>query len=885
MKKIVFLISLGIAAFAGCMKPEVDTPVTDDVKYNAVITANIPETKVAIDNEYTKLSWNDGDKISVLTSSGAFKEFVYNGENGATSAEFKGTLETGEKVAGYAIYPAHSKHTMVDGRPSVYLPAEHAWKEAEVKGPMVATINKDAASFTHAGGLFAFDVTGMPSGAKGFKFEADGLSVNGDFAYGTDNVLKAAEGDNTSVVMTFDALTEAKQMRFHMPVPTGSYAGFTIYYLNANDEFVKIKSATATNVIEAATVKYFTVEVAEGGAWYVTATGSSSATGLSWANATTLSNALAKAEDGDVIYVGAGTYVPDTYISGKPVDSDGNVILDEVTIATGDAQKAFTVSKNVTILGGYPAAGGNTCDPKTNVTILSGNDKTNHVVLVSVAEGEGKVKMSGFTISGAASVKDTDTGKWSVNGTLLDDYSGALAVVGKGTALDLENMTFTANNTVNASAIYCSDATVNVKNCTFSGNNASGNGTVWFSSGSVVNFSDSEISGNNAANGAGLYLYVAAETEMTANVSNVTIKNNTATTYGGGAYIRAANPGQTLNATLDGCTISGNKSKEGAIMKLLNVSGVTIKNTVMQSNTGGATNGGVLMADNASASWKNCDFVGNTATYSASTLIKSSTVDAINTFDECSWVRNTSNNWATMYVLNSATYSHEVVITNSLFDGNSAKGRGGAIYARTTGAGGTHVSCVNTTFHNNDTQNNAHGLAVLAYSGNAENKTIVDMVSCTVTAHKSTKGYYAVYSENDGASINLYNSLIVNNIGVKDSETLDTYNVGAGTNATVVRYNCQNGTTFYGADGKNAGANTFDYARMLGALNSDGVCPLLLPESNPAVTGGMSATELSALASTNVPASVLTKDQLGNNRTGNVIGAYVGGSVQPQAAL
>ena len=554
MKKISLLISLAVVAFASCTKPEVDAPAVEDATYNAVITANIPETKVAINDEYTKLSWNNGDKISVLTSSGAFKEFVYNGENGATSAEFKGTLETGEKVAGYAIYPAHSKHTMVEGRPSVYLPAEHAWKEAEVKGPMVATISEGAALFTHAGGLFAFDVTGMPTGAKGFKFEADGLSVNGDFTYGTDNVLKAAEGDNTSVVMTFDALTEAKQMRFHMPVPTGSYAGFTIYYLNANDEFVKIKSATATNVIEAATVKYFTVEVIEGGAWYVTATGSSTANGLSWSTATTLSNALAKAEDGDVIYVGAGTYVPDTYISGKPVDGDGNVILDEVTTATGDAQKAFTVSKNVTILGGYPAAGGNTCDPKTNVTVLSGNDKTNHVVLVSVAEGEGKVKMSGFTVSGAASVKDTDTGKWSVNGTLLDDYSGALAVVGKGTALDLENMTFTANNTVNASAIYCSDATVNVKNCTFSGNNASGNGTVWFSSGSVLNFSDSEISGNTAGNAAGLYLYIAANTEMTANVSKVTIKNNTATTYGGGAYIRAANPGQTLNAILDNCT-------------------------------------------------------------------------------------------------------------------------------------------------------------------------------------------------------------------------------------------------------------------------------------------------------------------------------------------
>ena len=70
------------------------------------------------------------------------------------------------------------------------------------------------------------------------------------------------------------------------------------------------------------------------------------------------------------------------------------------------------------------------------------------------------------------------------------------------------------------------------------------------------------------------------------------------------------------------------------------------------------------------------------------------------------------------------------------------------------------------------------------------------------------------------------------------------------------------------------GENAFDYTTMLGALTEDGVCPLLLPESNPAFTSGMTAAELSALASTNVPATVLMKDQLGNERTGKVIGAW-----------
>lgn len=876
MKKIAFLMSLAAVVLAGCSKPEIDTPVAEEVTYNTVLTAEIPQTRVAIDAEYTKLTWNNGDRISVLTSAGTYKEFVYTGEDGATSAEFKGTLGNGETVAGYAIYPAHAQHAVVEGYPSVYLPAEHAWKAAEVKGPMVAAITEGTASFSHAGGLFAFDVTGMPAGAKGFRFETNGVNISGSFAYGEDKVLETAEGQNTAVTMTFDALDEATAMRFHVPVPTGSYEGFTISYINAEGMSVEIKTAAATNVIEAATVKYFAVEVADGGAWYVTADGSATASGLSWTNATTLTNALAKAEDGDVIFVGAGTYVPETYISGKVVDAD-DVVASEVTTATDPAHKAFVVDKNVTILGGYPAAGGATCDPTTNETILSGNDVCNHVVLVSAPKVAGKsVKMSGFTVTKAASTNVK--GGWQINETNLENYTGAMAAV--GTELSLSDMTFTGNKTVNATGIYGANSKVDIKDCTFTENTASGNGTVWFTDGSELTFADSEISGNSASNAAGLYLYLSAGSQMTANVSDVTITNNTATTYGGGAYLRTATAGQTLNATLDNCVISNNTSKEGAIMKLLYASGVTIKNGLFQNNNGGAANGGVLMCDNASVTWQNCDFIANTATYTASTLIKSSEVDAVNKFDKCSWIENTSNNWGTIYVLNSATYSHEVVITNSLFKENSAKGRGGAIYARTTGSGGVDLKCINTTFYGNDTQNSAHGTAVLAYSGNKSNITNVDLISCTITANHSTKGHYAVYAENVGAVINLYNSLIANNIG-----TNDRYNVGNGTDGVRNQYYCQNGTTYYDADGENAGANTFNYSTMLGTLNADGVCPLLLPESNPAVTGGMSPAELSALATTNVPASVLTVDQLGNERTGNVIGAYVGGLTKSQQAL
>ena len=950
MKKIFILSSLAAVILFSCAKPELDNPTIEEADYNTVLTAKIPVAKVAIDDTYTKLSWSNGDKISVLTSSGAYREFVYTGADGATSAEFKGTLYGSETVAGWAIYPAHAEHAVVEqtGRPRVYLPNQYDWKEGQVMGPMVAAITDGEASFTHAGGLFAFDVKNLPAGATGFRFTAHDKDITGITTYQHNNTLQALDdADGSYVEMLFDELAEAKDMKFYMPVPTGSYGSFTIYYRQSDGTYKNIKKSNSTNVIEAATVKVFTVAV-EGGVWYVTESGSAEADGLSWANATTLSNALSKAQDGDVIYVGAGTYVPDTFISGKVIDADGNVAAEETT-ATADTQKAFIVDKNVTILGGYPAAGGNIADPKTNVTTLSGNDVCNHVVLVSVAEGTGKVKMSGFTVSGAASTNVK--GGWQINGTDLENYTGAMAVVGANTTLSLENMTFTGNNTVNASAIYGTNAKVDIKNCTFTENAASGNGTVWFASGSQLTFSDSEISNNTAANAAGLYLYVEADTEMTANVSNVTIKDNECTAWNsrGALYLRATTEGQVMNVTIDGCTITGNTANTGGGVNILNASGITIKNTEISSNevvtgtngvntsngsgggvyvttatagttlantfdsctisnnttasvgaaislikskgisfkntsienhTGGNEVGGVIYSVDASAKYESCIFDSNEGSANGIFLVKAQTIETVNIYDSCIWSANKNENAQGVFYAYSkeGEYANNVAILNSLFKSNYSKGRGGAIMSYCTGPT-IDIKCVNTTFYDNTST--GQGSAINVYAANANYVSNVDIISCTITAN-STLSKYAVYAESTtGATANIYNSLITGN------GSNGAYDVGR-SDGTLVRKNTW--CTKYSYDSAGTQTNLtadayYDYANMLGALNADGVCPLLLPESNPAVTGGMAPAELSALASDNVPASVLTVDQLGNARTGNAIGAYVGGLPQSQASL
>ena len=86
------------------------------------------------------------------------------------------------------------------------------------------------------------------------------------------------------------------------------------------------------------------------------------------------------------------------------------------------------------------------------------------------------------------------------------------------------------------------------------------------------------------------------------------------------------------------------------------------------------------------------------------------------------------------------------------------------------------------------------------------------------------------------------------------------------------------GADYYGADGTVATVTpAFDYKTMLSAV-SNGVVKLVGDAStNPAFSNGMTATELKALASGNMTADILAKDQKGNarNDANKIAGACV----------
>ena len=815
MKKTILLISLAAISIFGCEKPEFDKTIDEAAEFNATLTASVPKTKVAIADDNVKLSWNNGDKISVLTSNGVYKTFVYNGESGATSAEFKGLLDEGETVGNYAVYPANSQHAVNDGIPSINMPSEYTWKESEVMGPMVATVSEGEAMFMHAGGLFAFDVKNIPAGTKGFRFNTSEKTVTGTFIY-SDNVISAGNSeDGSHVTLWFDALEQAADMKFYIPVPVGDYTDFTVSYISSDNSVNDIRSSLSKNVIAAATVKQFVVK-ANNDAYYVTPNGSVDMDGLSWANATTLDNALAMAEDGDVVHLAAGTYKP-------------HVALDYNGAAEQDEFKNFLIDKNITLIGGYPEtpSAGDVADASVNKTILDGDSKAYHTLIVAAPmTSDKKVVINGVTVKGGNATNSNVAA--TLNGNTLNGGQGAgIALI--GTSAELLNVVVSNNTAGAAGGIFCTASKVKMIGCSVTANTVSGGnaGGVWFSSGSEANMNNCSVSNNEAVNAGGLYIYAASGKTCNVVIKNTIFSENKATTNHGAAWVRDESGSHLVNAQFEGCTFSKNSAKQSAVAQCIN----------------------------AIARFDSCDFLENTG--AANGGIITIQQDCIIVFDKCLVKDNTNTAAGIIYVYsNVAANKPKITVTNSSFVNNSSTGDNGVFWVRGD-AGSITFDCVNSTFSNNSA---ARRSAIFLYK-----VTSANLISNTITGNILNGSTKTGAVDNNSSTVNnSCNNIISGNTDNKDF------------NGTATHKCCIVGSTYYGESGTAAEVTpAWNVSTMLGALNASGVCPLLLND-NPARTYGMSSAQLQALANDYVSAEILSKDQLGNSRTGNVIGAYVG---------
>ena len=331
--------------------------------------------------------------------------------------------------------------------------------------------------------------------------------------------------------------------------------------------------------------------------------------GLSWATAFKyLQDALAVAQDGDIVSVAQGIYRPDR----DSANPDG----------TGDREATFTLSDGITLKGGYPGhkyagLGGNdpnAQDPNLYETVLSGDlagddefvedpcdlkhEPTrleNSTNIVSIKSSSG-IRLEGLTISGGFG---NITGRDLVASTAL----GAGIYATNCTELSIQECSFISNYAGwHGGGSYFSNCTnAMVTKCTFAENSGGSGGGLGLSQ-SSMNLTKCDINNNYAGTSGGM------ESEYSnLIVTECSFKSNTAEYgYGGASLLGGI-------VAWDHCKIEGNTAKSGSGGGVGSSLGThKFINSTFFSNKAFHSGGAIVLGSN-NVDIYNCLIAGNSA--------------------------------------------------------------------------------------------------------------------------------------------------------------------------------------------------------------------------------------------------------------------------------
>lgn len=346
-------------------------------------------------------------------------------------------------------------------------------------------------------------------------------------------------------------------------------------------------------------------------------------------------------------------------------------------------------------------------------------------------------------------------------------------------------------------------------------------------------------------------------------IDNVTITGGNAAATGTALTINALSFVRVNGSAMiiGGAVVEINNSKIINNKSMLHTPGVygfsgadlTVNNCLVQNNVGQAT------AGNGASFW----FASSTLRVNNSNIIgnKNSGVGAI------------------QIITSSKGYFYNTTIANNVAGlGSTTTSRNGSgIYVRD----GSQVQVVNCTIYGNESNGNGAGIA-LHTSNITTLPNTLEVISSTITGNKSkllnpsTAGIFALTA---GCTINIHNSIVSGNTALG----ANNHDAAVTSTSVLTPKNSTIGEKIYDGSAVEVADKTFTVATMLGTLADNGgttqTCKLLLDsESNSAFTMGMSSAALQSLGGSLTPAvpeSVVMYDQLGNQRAGVVMGAWV----------
>lgn len=583
---------------------------------------------------------------------------------------------------------------------------------------------------------------------------------------------------------------------------------------------------------------------------YVTSTGAGTGTGNDWANASSnLGKVLYEATPGTTVHVGAGVYHP-------TVDYKGNA-------SASNLEKRFKFAAGVTVLGGYPAAGGTERDAAANATILDGaiSDSETVYTIAYGLLGEQEIVVDGFTFrngTGRTSGPDDDyMGDFSGGaGALIvmggSPIPGATSDAGKG--IKLANCTFNgfAAKWGGAIKLQKPDQSYNPKltmtNCSFSDNHSGQNG------GGVLAYNwDMDVENcyfENNSGGSGGAIAIFGSVVMHADGSTFT--NNFVNSNGGGILCYSEDSDNACEVTVKNCDFIGNQGWDGVGIYSNKSSNCVVDGCTFDGNNGG---GAGVIRFNGSFAISNCVFNKNEITNHPGGWLDGS----VGSISNCIYTNNKSaagNNGVACKV----QMGEEVNITNCYATGNAGKSIFGIGWGSkglmknvsiidNTGTAiafqGATYTCQNITISGNTSPTNGG-----VFDGSWEGASSISIYDCTIVGNSSADGQNAMYISGGTATIDFDNCIYTENgdAGVDYGDVFGSFS----------RSYCIWDDVRYG-DGR---FYTLDAPYSVGtdltaiqAVNGQYI-HAIIGEENPAVGNGS-------------PSSANTLDQLGNMRPEN----------------
>ena len=252
MKKIIFY-SFALLTIFGCQREEIVEGISLQ-SINAYLEAELSDTKVSVSDE-GKVTWSQEDKIRIYTTTSSVEAVIRDGEE-TVKGVFSYSLNPGEKITDKALYPSELEY---DKNGNVVLPSVYNLGEStsNANAAMFGIVENNNIDFKHMAGVIAFDLRYVPAEVSSLELNLGGSKINGAFSI-SDGYISTAETEvdteKATTLLFSNSESSARNLKLHVPVPTGVYKGISVVLKNSDGGIVKTIVGNAENTIRRKTV-------------------------------------------------------------------------------------------------------------------------------------------------------------------------------------------------------------------------------------------------------------------------------------------------------------------------------------------------------------------------------------------------------------------------------------------------------------------------------------------------------------------------------------------------------------------------------------------------------------------------------------------------------